>query len=85
MVSKLDNDCNCYLLQNHGALCLGLDLAQALRNVKLLEKTAKVYYYALNLEKELTTIPKPYEDVFFGLLKNEQQKEIERKKDIKTK
>ncbi|MBW1709991.1 MAG: class II aldolase/adducin family protein [Deltaproteobacteria bacterium] len=85
VVSKLDNDCNCYLLQNHGALCLGLDLAQALRNVKLLEKTAKVYYYALNLEKELTTIPKPYEDVFFGLLKNEQQKEIERKKDIKTK
>jgi len=79
VASKLGNQCNCYLIQNHGALCLGMNLDDTLRNVKLLEKTARVYYYALTLEKKVKTIPEPVAEVFFGILKNEQEKEISRK------
>ncbi len=80
VAGKLGNNCNCYLLQNHGALCLGIDLNKALQNVKLLEKTARVYYYALTLKKEITNIPEPAAQLFFGILKNEQKNEISRKR-----
>lgn len=57
VVSKLDNECYCYILQNHGALSLGKDLDQAWKNAELLEKVAQIYYYALATGKKITTLP----------------------------
>jgi glutamate-1-semialdehyde 2,1-aminomutase len=51
------NRCNCFIMQNHGALNLGESLEQALRNAELLEKTAQAYYHALTTGKPVTTLP----------------------------
>jgi ribulose-5-phosphate 4-epimerase/fuculose-1-phosphate aldolase len=48
LVSKLKNQCNAYILQNHGAICTGRDIETTIKNVLLLEKCAKVYTYALS-------------------------------------
>ncbi|MGD2188151.1 MAG: class II aldolase/adducin family protein, partial [Desulfobacterales bacterium] len=58
VVGQLKNNCFCYILQNHGALSLGVDLDQAWKNAELLEKVAQVYYYALATGKKITTLPK---------------------------
>ncbi len=57
VISKLGNDCYCYLLQNHGALSIGKDLDQALKNAELMEKVAQIYYYALTTGRKITTLP----------------------------
>lgn len=57
VTARLTDDCCCYLLQNHGALAFGASLEQAYCNVELLEKCARVYYYALTTGKKITTIP----------------------------
>jgi len=57
VLNKLKSNNNCYLLQNHGMLSLGLDLDQAYYRAELLEKCAKVYSYALATGKDITTIP----------------------------
>jgi len=51
------NGCNCFVMQNHGALNLGKNLEKAWRNAELLEKTAQVYYQALATGKPVTTLP----------------------------
>ncbi len=58
VMSKLNNNCFCYIIQNHGALSLGKDIDQAWKNAELLEKVAQVYYYALTTGKKITTLPK---------------------------
>lgn len=58
VVSKLDNNCFCYILQNHGALSLGGDIDQARKNAELLEKVAQVYYYASATGSPITTLPR---------------------------
>ena len=58
VVGKLDNHCLCYIIQNHGALSLGKDIDQAWKNAELLEKVARVYYYALTSGRKITTLPK---------------------------
>ncbi len=67
---KLDNDCLCYLIQNHGALCLGATMDDALKNAELLEKEARVYYYALASGREITTLPPASVDHFIALRKS---------------
>jgi L-ribulose-5-phosphate 4-epimerase len=57
VVSKLDNKCYCYILQNHGALSLGKDLNQAWKNAELLEKVAQIYYYAFATGNKIKTLP----------------------------
>lgn len=57
VAEKLDNQNNCYIMQNHGALSLGINLQKAFTNVELLEKCSRVYYYALSTGKEITTLP----------------------------
>ena len=57
VISKLGNDCYCYILQNHGALSIGKDLDQAWKNAELLEKVAQIYYYALVTGRKITTLP----------------------------
>ena len=54
---KVDNGCYCYLMQNHGALTLGADLAAAWLNVELLEKNAKIYHNALSTGTAPTLLP----------------------------
>lgn len=74
LAEKVKNRCNAFILQNHGAICLGFDLETAIRNVQLLEKTAQVYYHALSLKKDVQTIPDNIRDLLFALQKNNQDK-----------
>jgi L-ribulose-5-phosphate 4-epimerase len=55
--NKLNNKCYCYILQNHGALCLGSNLEQAIKNAELLERVARIYYHALATGLEITRLP----------------------------
>ena len=57
VVTKLDNGCYCYIIQNHGALSFGADLPQATRNAELLEKVAQVYFYALSTGEKISQLP----------------------------
>jgi L-fuculose-phosphate aldolase len=70
VAAKLDNDCLCYLIQNHGALCLGATMDDALKNAELLEKEARVYYYALASGREITPLPPASVDHFIALRKS---------------
>ena len=63
------NGCNGYILQNHGALCLGKTLEEAVTNAELLEKTAKVYYHALCTGKEIASLPPEILEFFKELRK----------------
>ena len=83
--SKVGNQCMCYIIQNHGALNLGIDMKAALRNVGLLEKVARVYYYALSTNKPITKVPEEQVKAFYKFLKSEQRKEIRRKKKLMKK
>ena len=51
------NGCNCFIMQNHGALNLGSTLEDAWKNAELLEKTAQAYYHAIATGKPVTTLP----------------------------
>ena len=57
VADRLDNDCFCYIIQNHGALNLGRDMATALKNAELLEKVAQAYYYALCTGRNISHLP----------------------------
>jgi ribulose-5-phosphate 4-epimerase/fuculose-1-phosphate aldolase len=57
MTEALNNGCMCFILQNHGAVCLGSDLETAMRNAEALEKVARVYYYALCTGLNISTLP----------------------------
>ncbi len=80
LTARLDNRSYAYILQNHGALCLGTDLTGARRNAELLEKAARVYYYALTTGREVTRLPEDVQDLFDALLRNKQNEAIEMKK-----
>jgi glutamate-1-semialdehyde 2,1-aminomutase len=84
ITARLDNRSYCYILQNHGALCLGTTLTEAKRNAELLEKAAKIYYYALSTGKEVTTLPQDMQELFDLFIRGNQDKEIERKKRTNT-
>jgi len=79
VVSKLCNRCHCYLLQNHGALCVGRSLEKTVNYVELLEKTASIYYRALATGRQVTRLPDPLPDVLFEFVKRAQDEEIARK------
>ncbi len=79
VVSKLDNHGHCYLLQNHGALCIGRSLEKTVNYVELLEKTASIYYRALATGRPVTTLPDPLPRVLSDFVKKAQDAEIARK------
>ena len=64
VASKLSNKCHCYLIQNHGALCLGTDMDRAMKNAELLENVAMIYYYALTSGQPISTLDKSAIDYF---------------------
>jgi len=55
--ARLQNGCCCYLIQNHGAVSLGANLDEAMRNAELLEKLAKVYLLALSTGEPISRLP----------------------------
>lgn len=57
VAGKLANGCHGYIIQNHGALCLGATLEKAWLNAELLEKTAHTYLSALSVGAEVTILP----------------------------
>jgi L-fuculose-phosphate aldolase len=79
VVGKLANRAHCYLLQNHGALCVGRNLEKTVNYVELLEKTACIYYRAMATGKTVTTLPDPLPEVLSRFVKEAQDAEIARK------
>jgi ribulose-5-phosphate 4-epimerase/fuculose-1-phosphate aldolase len=69
VVAKLGNACHCYLIQNHGALCLGADMKRALKNSELLENVAEIYYRALVTGEEIQKLPSSAIDYFSDMRK----------------
>ena len=67
--TKLENACHCYLIQNHGALCLGADMERAMKNAELLENVAQIYYHALASGGEISTLPQSAIDYFADIRK----------------
>ena len=69
--SKLSNDANAYIIQNHGILALGKTMHQALLNAELLEKVGHAYCLALSMGKAVTTLPQSVADMFALLRHND--------------
>ena len=69
VAAKLDNACHCYLIQNHGALCLGADMKRAMKNSELLENVARIYYHALATGKPISRLPSTAIDYFADMRK----------------
>ena len=55
--NTISNGCNCFIMQNHGALNLGRTLEEAWKNAELLEKTAQAYYHAISTGLPISTLP----------------------------
>jgi ribulose-5-phosphate 4-epimerase/fuculose-1-phosphate aldolase len=83
ITKALENQCNAYILQNHGVLVLGLDMMTVSRNTMILEKTAQVYYQALLSGKDVVCLTAEIEETIFSMLKSNQRKEIRRKKKLR--
>lgn len=81
VAETVGNNCNAFIMQNHGVLLLGMNLAEAERNVGLLEKTAMVYYRTLASGKELSTLPDDIAGMLMEILKAKQANEINRRKE----
>ncbi len=64
---------NAYLMKNHGALVLGSDMAQAVMNVKLLEKCAITYLLALSTGEKVTKIPLWVREIAVQKLRKDQK------------
>ena len=77
--AAVENQCNAFLLQNHGAILLGRSMEKAVINVKLLDKVAQAYYLALSTHKPVQLLPDNASALLFALLKAEQKKEADRK------
>ena len=69
--TKLSNNANAYIIQNHGILALGKTIHQALLNAELLEKVAHAYCLALSTGKSITTLPQFVADMFASLRHND--------------
>lgn len=78
VVAKLSNRCHCYLLQNHGALCIGANLDKVFTYVELLEKLATIYVQALATGRPVTTLPEPLAAALFGVVTGRQDMEMAR-------
>lgn len=79
VAQKLANRCHCYLIQNHGAMCVGEDLHTTFTYVELLEKISSVYAHALATGKPITTLPESVVKKLVGSTIARQDREIERK------
>ncbi len=76
---KLANRCHCYILQNHGTLCIGTDLDKTFTFVELLEKSATIYMQALATGKQITVLPEKTVAQLHAAVIARQDREIARK------
>ena len=65
---------NAFIMQNHGALCLGQDVERASHNVEILEKCSLAYLLALCTEHNISKIPLPIREIAFSKLRADQKK-----------
>jgi L-fuculose-phosphate aldolase len=79
VVEKLANRGQCYILQNHGALCVGKNLDKAVAYLELLEKNAAIYCQALATGKPVVTLPQQLAEALAGIAHASQDMEIARK------
>ncbi|MFY9398077.1 MAG: class II aldolase/adducin family protein [Desulfomonilia bacterium] len=63
VASRLGNNANAYIIQNHGILALGKNLDKALLGAELLEKAAHLYCLALSTGRPITTLPDQTRDM----------------------
>jgi ribulose-5-phosphate 4-epimerase/fuculose-1-phosphate aldolase len=76
----LANRCHCYIMQNHGALCVGADLEKTFTFVELLEKTAAIYVQALATGQPVTTLPEEIVAQLHTATLERQNREIARRR-----
>jgi L-ribulose-5-phosphate 4-epimerase len=65
---------NAFLMQNHGALCLGHDVERSERNVEILEKRSLAYLLAICSGKSVSKIPLAAREIAFSKLRKDQKK-----------
>jgi L-ribulose-5-phosphate 4-epimerase len=65
---------NAFLMQNHGALCLGHDAERAAHNVEILEKCSLAYLLAICSGKSVNKIPLAVREIAFSKLRKDQKK-----------
>lgn len=65
---------NAFLMQNHGALCLGHDVERAEHNVEILEKCSLAYLLAICSGKSVSKIPLAAREIAFSKLRKDQKK-----------
>lgn len=75
------NRCHCYIMQNHGTLCVGADLDRTFTSVELLEKIASVYMQALATGKPITVLPENIVAQLHAAVIARQDREIARKQE----
>jgi L-fuculose-phosphate aldolase len=78
---KLANRCHCYIIQNHGALCIGTDFDETFTFVELLEKSARIYMQALATGKPVTVLPDKIVAQLHSAVIVRQDREIARKQE----
>ena len=71
---------NAFLMQNHGALVFGQDMARAIHNVEILEKCSLAYLLALCSEQKTRKIPTAVREIAFAKLRKDQKRILEREK-----
>lgn len=80
VVEKIGNNCNAYIIQNHGSLSLGVDIDATFKTVEVLERVCMNYYLALSTGKPISRVPESIVKNLKGYLRSNQKKEIRRKK-----
>ncbi len=78
--AKVANGCNAFILESHGALVLGRDMDEAVRNVILLEKVAHAHYLAIASGRPIKTLPQEMAEGGFEMLRTLQRAEARRRK-----
>ncbi len=78
---KLANRCHCYIIQNHGALCIGADFDETFTFVELLEKSATIYMQALATGKPVSVLPDKIVAQLHSAVIARQDREIARKQE----
>jgi len=71
---KVSSGNNAFILQNHGVLVFGVDEAQAVHNMALLEKCALVYLLALLNDEKVSRIPLAVREIAFSKLRADEKK-----------
>ena len=74
IAKNVKNHNNAFIMQNHGALCLGYDVERAAHNVEILEKCSLAYLLALCMDRTVSKIPLPIREIAFTKLRSDQKK-----------